>query len=162
VTAPFTLDVHDAARRSVLCWLATADAAGQPNVTPKELFAIIDDDHLVIANVASPGSAANVAVNPRVCVSFIDVFVQKGFKVIGVASDVAPSDPAFARWVAPLRELAGERFPIRSVFVVRASEVEAIVAPSYVLFPDETTEASQEHAALRAYGVVRVDDGGGA
>jgi uncharacterized protein len=121
-------------------------------VTPKEVFAVADDEHLVIANIASPGSAANVAANPKVCVSFVDVFVQKGFKVVGVASDVAPTDPAFARWVAPLRELAGDRFPIRSVFVVRAVEVEAIVAPSYALFPGETTEASQERAALRAYG----------
>ena len=154
--AAFTAAVRDAADRSVLCWLATVDATGQPNATPKEVFAIADDHHLVIANIASPGSAANVAANPKVCVSFVDVFVQKGFKVVGVATDVAPSDPAFARWVAPLRAIAGDRFPIRSVFVVRATAVEAIVAPSYWLFPDETTEASQERAALRAYGVVRV------
>ena len=159
MTAPLTPEVRDAAARSVLCWLATADAAGQPNVTPKEVFAIADDEHLVIANIASPGSAANVAVNPKVCVSFVDVFKQKGYKVVGLASDVARTDPAFARWVAPLRALAGERFPIRSVFVVRATAVEAIVAPSYWLFPGETTEASQERAALEAYGVARVGDG---
>lgn len=158
MTAPLTPEVRDAAERSVLCWLATADAAGQPNVTPKEVFAIVDDEHLVIANIASPGSAANVAVNPKVCVSFVDVFKQKGFKVVGLASDVAPADPAFARWVAPLRALAGERFPVRSVFLVRATAVEAIVAPSYWLFPTVTTEASQERAALRAYGVERVGD----
>lgn len=38
---------------------------------------------------------------------------------------------------------------------MQASAVEAIVAPSYWLFPDETTEASQERAALRTYGVMR-------
>jgi hypothetical protein len=152
---PLTADVRSAAERAVLCWLATADADGQPNVTPKELFAAFDDRHLVIANIASPRSAANLAVNPRVCVSFVDVFVQKGFKVVGVASDVPPDAPAFEGWVAPLREIAGDRYPIRSLFVVRATEVEAIVAPSYWLFPGETTEASQERAALRAYGVVR-------
>jgi hypothetical protein len=159
VTGPLAPDVRSAADRAVLCWLATADDAGQPNVTPKELFAACDDRHLVIANIASPGSAANLGVNPRVCVSFVDVFVQKGFKVVGTASDVPPDDPAFEGWVAPLRELAGDRYPIRSVFVVRATEVEAIVAPSYWLFPDETTEASQERAALRAYGVVRSNGG---
>ena len=161
MTAPFTPEVRDDAQRSVLCRLATVDAAGQPNVTAKEPFAVTDDAHLVIANIASPGSAANVAANPRVCVSFVDVCVQKGFKVVGIASDVAPSDPVFARWAAPLRAISGERFPIRSVFVVRATAVKAIVAPSYWLFPAETTELSQERAALRAYGVVRVGDGRG-
>ena len=155
MTVHFAPDVRHAAERSVLCWLATVDAAGQPNVTPKEVFAVADDDHLVIANIASPGSAANVAQNPKVCVSFVDVFVQKGFKVVGVASDVQPSDAAFARWVEPLRALAGDRYPIRSVIVVRVTAVEAIVAPSYWLFPSERTEASQVDAALRAYGVTR-------
>ena len=158
MTAMLTPEVCDAAERSVLCWFATVDADGQPNVTPKEVFAVVDDDHLVIANIASPGSAANVAANPKVCVSFVDVFRQKGFKVVGVATDVAPTDPAFGRRVAPLRALAGGRFPIRSVFVVHAVAVEAIVAPSYWLFPDETTEASQGRVALRAYGVVRADE----
>jgi predicted pyridoxine 5'-phosphate oxidase superfamily flavin-nucleotide-binding protein len=155
LTAPLTDDVRRAAERSVLCWLATVDEAGQPNVSPKEVFAVADGEHLVIANIASPGSAANIAAESRVCVSCVDVFVQKGFKVVGVATDVPPTDAAFERWVAPLRELAGERYPIRSVFVVRVTDVEAIVAPSYWLFPDETTEASQERAALRRYGVVR-------
>lgn len=150
-----TPDVRVAAERAVLCWFATADAEGVPNVSPKEVFAPFDDAHLVVADIASPGTAANLAANPHACVAFVDVFVQKGFKVRGVATVVAPAHPGFARWVAPLRALAGERYPIRSVFVVRATSVEAIVAPSYWLFPDETSEASQERAALRAYGVVR-------
>lgn len=153
---PLDADVRDAARRSVLCWLATADASGRPNVSPKEVFAVADDRHLVIANIASPGSAANLAARAHACVAFVDVFVQKGYKVLGEAVDVRPGDPTFGRRVAPLRELAGDRFPIRSVFVVHATAVEAIVAPSYALYPDETTEASQERAALRRYGVVRI------
>lgn len=158
MAGPLTADVRRSAERSVLCWLATVDAGGQPNVSPKEVFAVVDDAHLVVANIASPGSAANIAADSRVCVSFVDVFIQKGFKVVGVATNVPTIDPAFGRWVAPLKEIAGERYPIRSVFVVRAADVEAIVAPSYWLFPDETTEASQERAALRRYGVVRADD----
>jgi hypothetical protein len=82
-------EVLEYATRSVLCWLATADEAGQPNVSPKEIFAVFDSTHVVIANIASPTSVRNVLVNPRVCVSFVDVFVQKGFKVIGTARNVS-------------------------------------------------------------------------
>jgi hypothetical protein len=83
------------------------------------------------------------------------VFAQKGFKVYGVARDVKPSETGYFRWVEPLRMMAGDRFPIHSVFLVRATAVEPIVAPSYRLYPSETTEASQVQAALCTYGVKR-------
>ncbi len=64
---PLTVALRDAARRSVLCWLATVDADGQPNVSPKEVWAIADDQHVVIAHIASPVSARNIAQQPQVC-----------------------------------------------------------------------------------------------
>lgn len=152
-------DIRSMAQRSVLCWLATADASGQPNVSPKEIFAILDDEHIVVANIASPGSAKNIRANAKVCLSFIDVFAQKGYKVLGLATEAQPSDAAYARWVEPLRAMAGERFPIHSVFVVRATAVEPIVAPSYRLYPSETSEEKQIESALLAYGVQRSDRG---
>jgi predicted pyridoxine 5'-phosphate oxidase superfamily flavin-nucleotide-binding protein len=139
------------AARSVLCWLATVDDEGQPSVSPKEIFAISDGDHLVIANIASPGSARNIRRNPRVCVSFVDVLVQKGWKVSGSAREIMPADEAFGRWAAPLLHRAGPRFPVRSVFLVRARSLQPILAPAYLLHPRETTEASQVAAAMAAY-----------
>jgi uncharacterized protein len=146
-------EVHHAAARSVLCWLATVGEHGQPNVSPKEVFAVFDADHLVIANIASPVSVRNLRAHPLVCVSFIDVFVQKGFKLAGSARYVAQGDPDFPRLSAPLRAKAGPRFPIHGVIVVRVHDVDAIVAPSYRLYPAETTEQSQTEAAMRVYGV---------
>ena len=146
-------DVLDAAHRSVLCWLATVDADGRPNVSPKEIYAAIDAEHLVIANIASPTSVRNVGINPLVCVSFIDVFVQKGFKVLGTAWYVRRHDVDFARWSALLEAMAGPRFRIHGVMVVRATAIEPILAPSYRLHAAQTTEASQVASAMRAYGV---------
>jgi len=61
-----TTGIQEFARRSVLCWFATVDSTGQPNVSPKEIFAVFDSEHLVVANIASPASARNVEQNPRV------------------------------------------------------------------------------------------------
>lgn len=144
-------DVVRIAARSVLCWLATVDGEGQPSVSPKEIFAIFDAEHIVVANIASPGSARNIRGNPRVCVSFVDVLVQKGWKVLGTAREIVPSDEAFALWAAPLLHKAGPRFPVRSVFVVRAHGLQPILAPSYLLHPEGTTEESQVAAAIAAY-----------
>jgi len=146
-------EVQEFARRSTLCWLATVDAAGQPNVSPKEMFAVLDARHLVIANIASPASVRNIAANPRVCVSFIDIFAQKGFKVLGLARNARRQEPDYPRWAAPLEAMAGPRFPVHSVMVISATAVEPIMAPSYRLYPKETTEESQIESAWRTYGV---------
>ena len=146
-------DLQTSAQTSILCWLATVDADGQPNVSPKEIFTVFDSEHLVISNIASPSSVRNIAVNPRVCVSFVDFFVQKGFKVFGSARNVSKQDADFATWAAPLQAMAGPRFPVHSVIVVRATGFESILAPSYRLYPEETTEQAQVASAMRAYGV---------
>jgi predicted pyridoxine 5'-phosphate oxidase superfamily flavin-nucleotide-binding protein len=145
--------VREAAQRSVLGWLATVDAEGQPNVSPKEVWAIADDEHVVLAHIASPVSARNIALQPQVCLSFVDVFVQKGFKLKGSAHEVRAADPAFARWATPLLAMVGQRFVIQSVLVIRVTSVVTIVAPSYRFYPYETTEVSQVTSAMRTYGV---------
>jgi predicted pyridoxine 5'-phosphate oxidase superfamily flavin-nucleotide-binding protein len=148
-----TEPIPEAADRSVLCWLATVDAEGQPNVSPKEVWAIADDHHVVVAHIASPISARNIAQQPQVCLSFVDVFVQKGFKLLGTAREVRAADPEFATWAKPLLAMVGQRFTIHSVLVIRVSSVAPIVAPGYLFYPDETTEASQVESAMRAYKV---------
>ncbi|MFU0507421.1 pyridoxamine 5'-phosphate oxidase family protein [Pseudaminobacter sp. NGMCC 1.201702] len=74
--------------RAVLCWLATVSADGTPNLSPKEIFAPYANDAVVIADIASPISVTNVQSKPKVCVSFVDVFRQRGFKLEGEAKVV--------------------------------------------------------------------------
>jgi predicted pyridoxine 5'-phosphate oxidase superfamily flavin-nucleotide-binding protein len=145
--------VRDAASRSVLCWLATVDAEGQPNVSPKEVWAIADEQHVVVAHIASPISARNIGQHPQVCLSFVDVFVQKGFKLLGTAREVRAGNAEFATWSKPLLAMVGQRFTIHSVLVIHVKSVSAIVAPSYRFYPDDTTEASQVVSGMQAYKV---------
>jgi predicted pyridoxine 5'-phosphate oxidase superfamily flavin-nucleotide-binding protein len=146
-------EVRDAADRSVLCWLATVGQDGRPNVSPKEIWAILESDHVVVANIASPTTVRNIRHSGHVCLSFIDVFVQKGFKVIGEAENIERGHPSFQDWAAPLLSKAEPRFKVHSVIVVRHTLAEPIVAPSYRLYPSETTEESQIASAHRTYGL---------
>ncbi len=148
-----TNEVRQAARRSVLCWLATVDDHGQPNVSPKEVWAIADDHHVVVANIASPVSVRNIAQQPLVCLSFVDVLVQKGFKLTGTARELLPTHADYAGWAVPLLAMTGERIPVRRVLLITVQGVQPIVAPSYWLYPEVTTEASQIKAARRTYGL---------
>ena len=99
-------------------------------------------------------SARNVAQHLQVCLSFVDVFVQKGFKLLGTAREVRAGNAEFATWAQPLLAMVGQRFTIHSVLVVQVKSVAAIVAPSYRFYPDDTTEASQVASTLRRYGMV--------
>jgi predicted pyridoxine 5'-phosphate oxidase superfamily flavin-nucleotide-binding protein len=140
--------------RSVLCWLATVDRLGRPNVSPKEIFSAFGDSDLVIANIASPSSVRNLRGNPHACVSFIDVFVQKGYKLLGRAEVIEASDVRFSELAAPLLEMTKGIFPILSVIRLTVEEVTPIVAPSYIMVA-KTTEESQVQSAMKRYGVLR-------
>lgn len=144
--------VHESIERSVLCWLATVSAEGQPSVSPKEVFAAFGSDSIVIANIASPNSARNIRANPRACVSFVDVFVQKGWQVRGTASVLRAGDDAYDAIERILLEITAGAFPFKSVFRVLAEDVREIIAPRYRLYP-KTTEADQIASAMTRYGV---------
>lgn len=138
--------------QSVLCWLATVSSDGTPNVSPKEIFAPYDESAMVIADIASPGSVRNVRANPKVCVSFIDVFRQRGFKIAGTAKVLAPDEEAFLQYRPELFKKAGEAFPIRNIILVDIERVSRIWAPSYTLFP-QRSEEELAREAYRRYGV---------
>ena len=139
----------------VLCWLATVDAQGQPHVSPNEVFAVFDEQHVVIAHIASPTSVRNIQQNPKVCVSLIDIFVQKGWKLLGHAQYVHSSDAVFHAYAKPLLPMAGDQFKIQGVVLVAVEQAHPIIAPSYRFYPDTTTVQAQIEAAMKIYGVVR-------
>lgn len=152
----FNDTVRDEAAASVLCWLATVDGDGVPSVTPKEIFALDGADRVLIADIASAGSVRNAQAHGDVCVSFVDIFRQRGFKLIGRAEVVSPQDSGWAARVAPLMAKAGQAFTIRHVIVVTVTRIARIRAPSYHAFPDKT-EQDLRAEAYRTYGVRPAD-----
>lgn len=151
-----TSDILQSIDESVLCWLATVNSDGVPNVAPKQVFAAYGSNELIIANIASPTSVHNIRVNPAVCVSFVHVFKQKGYKLLGRAELLTRSHHEFEARYQPLYAIAGETFPIASIIRVAVTAVEPIIAPRYKLYPD-TTEQSQIKDALSTYGVKSAD-----
>jgi len=160
-TTTLNSKVRAAIQSSVLCWLATVDAAGQPNVSPKEIFAAFDgmsgETSLIIANIASPQSVKNVQACNKVCVSFVDVFTQKGYKVKGLAQYLRQEDIGYPARHAILSQMAGDQFPIQGIVSVTVTAVSPIVAPSYRLLPN-VTEQQQITGALKTYGVTKATD----
>ena len=138
--------------RSVLCWLATASEDGIPNVSPKEVFDFFGEDEIIIANIASPKSLQNINQNENVCVSFIDILVQKGLQIKGKAQSIKKDDPEFAERDKVLLKITRGKFPFATIFKIRIEKVKPILAPSYLLY-SETTEKEQIENAKKAYGI---------
>ncbi len=139
--------------QSVLCWLATSSSENIPNVSPKEIFTLYDDDTIIIANVASPQTAKNIKENPNICLSFIDVLVQKGYQLKGKARVVSKNDAEFTALETPILKITDGKFPFASIFKITVESAKPILAPRYLLYPEETTEASQIESAKRSYGL---------
>lgn len=150
-------DVKSYIEKSVLCWLATSNKQNEPNVSPKEIFTFKDDSTLLIANIASPNSIENINENPNVCVSFVDIFIQKGYKLKGIARLIDKNHNDFREKVKPLIKLFSADFPIITVIEIEIKKVDKIQAPSYFLHP-ERTEQFQVESALKTYQVKLKDE----
>ena len=59
------------------------------------MFTFKNEDIFIIANIASQNSINNILENPNVCVSLVVVFIQKGFKLKGIARIITMSDTAY-------------------------------------------------------------------
>lgn len=137
---------------AVLCWLATIDSHGYPSVSPKEIWVPYNDETVVVADIASGNSVRNIKGNPKVCLSFVDIFRQRGFKLFGHARVIPGSDADFWRLSVGLREKAGDRFVVRNVIAVAVERSVRILAPSYTLYP-EIGEDGMIEDAYRTYRV---------
>ena len=107
---------------------------------------------IIIANIASPQSVRNIRENEKVCVSFIDVFVQKGYQLKGSAQTITKEHAGFDAMKNTLETLTKGKFPFSSITRVQVEKAKKIIAPSYILFP-ETTEEQQIAESKRSYQV---------
>ncbi len=149
-----TSEIKEYIDRSVLCWLATVSAEQVPNVSPKEIFNYFGSDKIIVANIASPQTVRNIARNENVCLSFIDILVQKGFQIKGKAKIIGKSNQDFAKMEKALTKMTGGNFPFATITAIAVEQVKPIIAPKYVLYP-ETTEAEQVESAKQAYGLMK-------
>ena len=112
-----------------LGYVATVCPDGTPNLSPKGTTAVWDDEHLVFADIRSPGSVANLRENPTVEVNVVDPIARKGYRFKGDAN-VLSSGPTFDEVVAFYRK-RGVLGPIRHIVLIRVERAVPLVSPAY-------------------------------
>jgi hypothetical protein len=66
-----------------LGFAATICEDGTPNLSPKGTLTVLDDDHLMFADLASPQTVKNLRTNPAIEVNVVDPVIRKGFRFKG-------------------------------------------------------------------------------
>lgn len=132
-------EIKNSLEESVLCWMATADSSGIPNVSPKEIFCAVENQ-IIIANIASPGTEKNLKDNPKACLSFIHILKQKGYQLKGDCEIIDHENPLWLKFASKLNELTEGHYPIKNIFLFTPGSFKPIIAPSYFVFPEQSTE----------------------
>jgi general stress protein 26 len=147
-----TPDMQRMIAEQKLAFVATVCSDGTPNLSPKGTIAVWDDTHLVFADIRSPGTLANLRVNPAVEVNVVDPFVRKGYRFKGTA-EVVTAGELFDRiltfyrnrWVDTARTKPEPR--IRAFVLVNVERALPLISPAY----DDGTDESLIRATWVAY-----------
>ena len=115
--------------RQRLGFVATVCPDGTPNLSPKGTTVVWNDDHLVFADIHSPGTVSNLRSNPAVEINVVDAIVRKGYRFKGTAR-VLGDGALFDEILAFLRK-RGVASPIKHIVLVKVDRALPLVSPAY-------------------------------
>ena len=127
-----TADMKRVVDEQRLGFVATVCPDGTPNLSPKGTTAVWDDDHLIFADIRSPGTIANLRQNASVEVNVVDPFVRKGYRFKGVAS-VIESGALYDQAIAFYKTRGSHVAAFRRLVIVRVHSAQPIDSPAYDL-----------------------------
>ena len=135
-----TEDMQRVVLEQRLGFVATVTADGRPNLSPKGTTTVLDDEHLMFADIASPGTVANLASSPFVELNVVDPIRRKGYRFKG-KGEVHRAGEVFERGLKVLehRGYTTPRERIRAVVVIAIDEAVPLVSPVYATGTPEAT-----------------------
>lgn len=144
-----TADMRRVVTEQRLAFVATVCPDGTPNLSPKGTIAVWDDDHLVFADIRSPGTVANLKKNPAVEINVVDPFARKGYRFKGIA-EVLEDGELFqeimrfyrGRLVDTARSKMESR--IRGFVLVKVESALPLISPAY-------DDASSDEQSIRKH-----------
>jgi len=124
-----TTEIKEFIKKTRLGFVATVCPDGTPNLSPKGTTTAWDDDHLVFADIHSPGTVNNLLTNPAVEVNIVDIFLRKGYRFKGVGQVL--SDGLLFQDIASFYKNAGSRYTINNIVLIKVGQVIPVISPIY-------------------------------
>lgn len=133
-------DMKALVERQRLGFVATVCPDGTPNLSPKGTVCVLDDDHLMFADIRSPGTIANLRSNPNIEVNVVDHLIRKGYRFKGRAR-VLDSGADFDQHLAFFsnRGMVDAPRRIRAIVIIDVDNARPVISPGYDYRADEAS-----------------------
>ncbi len=105
-----------------LAWVATASRAGEPNVTPKGTVKMMDENHVLFADLFSLKTRKNLLENNKIAVTVVDTATAKGYQIKGTA-EVISSGQLFDQTSKEIKENPKGLPPVHYVVKITVESV---------------------------------------
>ena len=129
--AMMTAGMMQVVREQRLGFVATVNADGTPNLSPKGTFAVVDAATVAFAEIRSPGTLRNLAANPAVEVNFVDAFTRRGCRLFGTARIVHRGGAGFDGLLPLFADHGGLLPRIHAVVLVAVTRALPLSSPAY-------------------------------
>jgi hypothetical protein len=112
-------------------YVATVCADGTPNLSPKATMLVLDDDHIMFADIRSPNTAENLVHMPVLEINFLDLFSRKGYRFKGTAQYAAHGTPAYDDLLPHFGQWDDLRRAFRGIVKVAVERALPVTSPAY-------------------------------
>lgn len=116
--------------RQRLGFVATVNADGTPNLSPKGTVVVWDDSHLLWVDIRSPRTIRNLRERPATEINVVDPLTRKGYRFRG-RCELIEDDTDLEPIRSFYRDERNVPNPIRRAVLVTVDEAEEVTSPSY-------------------------------
>lgn len=121
-----------------LGFVATVDADGTPNLSPKGTCLVLDDEHIVFGEIRSPNTVRNLAERPAMEINFVDPFARKGFRAKGQARFIARGTVEFEALIPRFDDWGDLSTRINGIVMLNIERALPLISPAYDMGATET------------------------
>ena len=137
---------------TLLCFAATVNRDGSPNLSPKSTLKVFDERHLIFANIASPGTLTNLKSDARIEINCVDIFSRRGYRFTGTGSIHSSGTKIYMDVLIDVQREHGKTIPVFDAILVEVHGIKPIVSPAYH-FVKGVNEDSLRQAYMLKYNV---------
>lgn len=134
-----------------LSYVATVTPDGRPNLSPKASTKVLDDDHLVFVDIASPNTIRNLRSNPYVEVNVVDPLRRRGYRFKGVA-EVLTEGELYKTVAEDFWTREGRQYPANGIVTIKVEQALPLWSPAYT-FNQGIREEDVRRLYLQRYGL---------